>query len=75
MAEPIRNPEPFPNQELETEREHLSEDIARTPTDPGMLASEAAEERIPPQSTGTRDPAALRHSKKWPHAASEVAPC
>lgn len=47
MAEPIRNPEPFPNQELETERERLSGDIARTPDDPGILASEAAEEQIP----------------------------
>lgn len=46
MAEPIRNPQPFPNQGLEADGEVLSAEIACTPDDPGILASEAAAAQV-----------------------------
>jgi ElaB/YqjD/DUF883 family membrane-anchored ribosome-binding protein len=42
MAQPIRNPQPFPNQELESDRELADVQVACTSDDPGILASEAA---------------------------------
>src|SRR5581483_77319 len=52
MAEPIRNPQPFPNQQLDTELEHSAQECLSGNNDPAMLASEAAAERIAAEPRG-----------------------
>ena len=52
MAEPIRNPQPFPNQQLDTELEHSAQECLSGNNDPAMLASEAAAERMAAEPRG-----------------------
>ena len=52
MADPIRNPQPLVNQELDAEREHRDADLLTTNQDPGILASEAAAGRSAQESRG-----------------------